>query len=129
MFDASKHIPGGWHPFSRSVVSPTPGAPRESLVLPYSLFPVNYYYIDFGLSIQFPSKFQRQRVVGTAAMNRTVPELSNTVPYDPFATDIRMFGDLLKQFQEVRSVATAHWHIRPLIFLARCISAWSSSTL
>ncbi|KZV99087.1 hypothetical protein EXIGLDRAFT_726179 [Exidia glandulosa HHB12029] len=101
MFDASKHIPDGWHPFHTSFVYPTPGGPSQwARVLPYSSFPVKYYYIDFGLSFQFPSKSERRKVVGTAAMNHSVPEMSNTVPYDPFPVDIRMFGDFLKTLQD-----------------------------
>ncbi|CAK5263693.1 unnamed protein product [Mycena citricolor] len=54
--------------------------------------PINYYYIDFGLSLYFPD--------GTATAQHTAllrtfpdcPELSLTKPYNPFRVDVYQLG-------------------------------------
>jgi len=60
------------------------------------------YFIDFGLSVHFESFAARKRILGFAGLN-LVPELSDDVPYDPFAVDIRQFGDLVAEINKVRS--------------------------
>ena len=53
---------------------------------------VNYYYIDFGLSDLYPNGSQNALAVGTSGQIKTVPELSNQVPYNPFKVDIYQLG-------------------------------------
>ncbi|KAJ7159791.1 kinase-like domain-containing protein, partial [Mycena filopes] len=57
-----------------------------------SVGPLDYYYIDFGLSMYFPSGKSTARALGTLRTFRTIPELSDTVPYDPFKVDIYQLG-------------------------------------
>ncbi|KAJ7648943.1 hypothetical protein DFH06DRAFT_555792 [Mycena polygramma] len=58
---------------------------------------MKYCYLDFGISVRFPSYEERGRVVGNFSQLREhAPELSNTVPYDPFKVDIRLVGEMLR---------------------------------
>ncbi|KZV91159.1 hypothetical protein EXIGLDRAFT_102710 [Exidia glandulosa HHB12029] len=102
MMDATRLIPGGWSPFVTSRVFPDNSSTGQPLrVNSRSRVPVDYYYIDFGLSTRFPSFADRQLVVGDIAQNISVPELSKRVPYDPFALDVRMYGDMIRRLQYV----------------------------
>ncbi|KAJ7179379.1 hypothetical protein C8R46DRAFT_886815 [Mycena filopes] len=56
-----------------------------------------YYFIDFGLACSFPSFEERGLVKGVCGQHRNIPELSEDVPYDPFALDIRQIGEMLKR--------------------------------
>lgn len=104
MMDATHLIPGGWSYHIPLYVFPTETSPAQRIqVKSRSRVPVKYYFIDFGLSSIFPSFAERKLVVGDIAQNTTVPELSKRVPYDPFALDIRMFGDLIRELQKVRT--------------------------
>ncbi|KAJ6466176.1 kinase-like domain-containing protein [Mycena vitilis] len=59
--------------------------------------PMKYYYIDFGLSVRFPSHAERGLVVGECGrMRAQIPEISEDVPYDPFKVDIRLVGEMLR---------------------------------
>ncbi|KAJ6468967.1 hypothetical protein DFH09DRAFT_1058880, partial [Mycena vulgaris] len=52
---------------------------------------LHYYYIDFGLSVHFPSFEARALVTGEVGRHRKhIPEISETVPYDPFKVDVRL---------------------------------------
>ena len=59
--------------------------------------PTKYYFIDFGISMQFESYRRRELVIGDIAQDQTVPELSRNVPYDPFAVDIYTLGNIYKE--------------------------------
>lgn len=53
-----------------------------------------YYYIDFGISSHFPAGTEGPRlVVGDIGRDQTVPELSDTEPYDPFKLDVYVLGN------------------------------------
>ncbi|KAJ7047632.1 hypothetical protein C8F04DRAFT_15324 [Mycena alexandri] len=56
-----------------------------------------YYFIDFGLACSFSSFEERGFVKGICGQHRNIPELSEEVPYDPFALDIRQIGEMLKR--------------------------------
>ncbi|KAJ6505796.1 kinase-like domain-containing protein [Mycena vitilis] len=62
--------------------------------------PVKYYYIDFGLSMHFPSGQATASTVGTLRTFPTIPELSQNVPYNPFPVDIYQFGLMLQRLIE-----------------------------
>ena len=63
---------------------------------------VKYYFVDYGISSYFPPGSQRELVVGIASRDRDVPELSNSVPYDPFKVDIFTIGNVIRgEFQTV----------------------------
>ena len=64
---------------------------------------IKYMIIDFGLSTQFASFQERENVVGCMAQDATIPELSDDLPYDPFAVDVYTLGDVYKtDFLRVR---------------------------
>lgn len=65
------------------------------------LIRVRYYYVDFGMSTRFLPGEPRL-VTGQLGRDREAPELSDTVPYDPFKVDVFIIGNLLRQeFHEV----------------------------
>ncbi|EJD38675.1 hypothetical protein AURDEDRAFT_26589, partial [Auricularia subglabra TFB-10046 SS5] len=49
-----------------------------------------YVFIDFGISSRSPPG---ELVVGEIGRDHTAPELSATVPYDPFILDIYVLGN------------------------------------
>ena len=53
---------------------------------------MRYYFIDFGLSTDYPEGIDNASDVGIYGQNKTVPELSDTVPYNPFKVDIYQLG-------------------------------------
>ncbi|RDB27847.1 hypothetical protein Hypma_002134 [Hypsizygus marmoreus] len=62
---------------------------------------LQYYFIDFGLSHRYPPGLKNVRVTGFCGQDRSVPERSLTVPYDPFKTDVYQLGNvLLRLIQE-----------------------------
>ena len=72
----------------------------------YEVSSVKYYVIDFGLSTLFDDSAKSRLVTGGRAQDGDIPELSNTVPYDPFLVDVFTLGNLFKQtFIQVRPQA------------------------
>ncbi|KAJ7661728.1 kinase-like domain-containing protein [Mycena rosella] len=57
-----------------------------------TVHPVDYYYIDFGLSLYFPGGKETALQTGTLRTFPTIPELSPIVPYNPFMVDIFQLG-------------------------------------
>ncbi|KAJ7186605.1 kinase-like domain-containing protein [Mycena filopes] len=57
-----------------------------------SVGPIDYYYIDFGLSLYFPDGQETAQHLATLRTFPTIPELSQTVPYNPFKVDIFQLG-------------------------------------
>ncbi|KAJ7648248.1 hypothetical protein DFH06DRAFT_1423768 [Mycena polygramma] len=53
---------------------------------------VQYYYIDFGLSHHFPGGKESACLALTLRTFPMIPELSQTVPYNPFYVDIFQLG-------------------------------------
>ncbi|EJD41497.1 hypothetical protein AURDEDRAFT_90180 [Auricularia subglabra TFB-10046 SS5] len=101
MMDATHLIPEGWHPWMDDYVFPPGEKPRPITSLPRSQVPMKYYLTDFGMSVQYRSMEDRSLVTGIGGLNRTLPEQSETKPYDPFPADVRMFGDMLRDWQYV----------------------------
>lgn len=63
---------------------------------------IKYFFIDFGLSTHFTNDNMERLVTGTMCQ-ANVPELSDWVPYDPFAVDIYLLGDVYQRaFIKVR---------------------------
>jgi hypothetical protein len=99
LMDATRMYPLGFHPvhdiFLDDVTTFAPEIPRIEVG-------VKYYFVDYGISSYFPAGSQRELVLGTAGRDRDVPELSNSVPYDPFKVDIFTVGNELRgEFQAV----------------------------
>ncbi|KAF7352406.1 hypothetical protein MVEN_01205000 [Mycena venus] len=105
VMDASRIIPGGFH-----FVLPLTSNGLDFLKIytgdesePHYMKtrteagPTKYYYIDFGLSVRFPSFEARTLVTGNyGRLRKHVPEISDTVPYDPFKVDVRLVGEMLR---------------------------------
>ncbi|KAJ7018970.1 kinase-like domain-containing protein [Mycena alexandri] len=74
---------------------------------------LQYYYIDFGLSMHFPHR-DSARMTGTLRTFPMIPELSLTVPYNPFYVDVFQLGlvmsriiDVYPALEEFRPVAAS----------------------
>ncbi|KAF8211895.1 hypothetical protein K438DRAFT_1708118 [Mycena galopus ATCC 62051] len=107
--DSSNLIPGGSHfldPWMASdgITLLTPledGNTNAGTNKPYmksrtQAGPLKYYFIDFGLSVQFRSYEARELVTGEIGrLREDIPEISGTVPYDPFKVDVRLVGEML----------------------------------
>ncbi|VDB85836.1 unnamed protein product [Peniophora sp. CBMAI 1063] len=104
MMDASALFPDGFHPIKQ--YSLPHDIRKESKWLPRMHAGVRYYFVDYGISSYFPPGQPRERVTGILGREQAVPELSNTKPYDPFAVDVCIIGNLLhaeflKQYSNV----------------------------
>ncbi|KAF8217734.1 kinase-like domain-containing protein [Mycena galopus ATCC 62051] len=72
-----------------------------------SVSPVDYYYIDFGLSMHYPAGKDTASWTGTLRTFPTIPELSRTVPCNPFKVDIFQLGltmaNVIKEYPALRA--------------------------
>lgn len=103
MMDASALYPRGFHPILQASL---PDISSDAPVLSRAAAPVNYYFIDFGISTRFTSDAPSRLVVGSWGLDGEPPELSETVPYDPFKLDVFLIGNLMRrQFCDVRIFA------------------------
>jgi hypothetical protein len=73
----------------------------------WSVRPVQYYLIDFGISLQLPNK--DAGTIGIWGRDRTVPELSKTEWYDPFKVDVYQLGRVFLEMIEVSSLFFINW--------------------
>ena len=64
---------------------------------------VHYHYIDFGLSANYANGGRDALAIGMSGQVKTVPELSNVVPYNPFKTDVYQLGYTLLEVIQVRN--------------------------
>ena len=73
--DSGRLIPKGFHFSSQS--SHDPPFYQEILchAIHSTMAPMDYFFIDFGLSRSFPS-YEKRHLVGNGGQNKTVPELS-----------------------------------------------------
>ncbi|TFK85937.1 kinase-like protein [Polyporus arcularius HHB13444] len=90
MMDARPLYPEGYHPVRQDY---TPDGMYRISPLSRTDRRVRYYYIDFGLSVLFPPGAD-PLVVGDVGRDTEVPELSDTVPYNPFKVDIFALANL-----------------------------------
>ncbi|KIM39299.1 hypothetical protein M413DRAFT_447245 [Hebeloma cylindrosporum] len=96
MMDGSRIIPKGWHfcnAYSHDGVSFASAFEWNDR---WSVRPVQYYLIDFGLSRQLQDA--STRVVGDWGQDRTVPEMSFEIPSDPFKVDVYQLGNAIKEY-------------------------------
>ncbi|KZV68674.1 hypothetical protein PENSPDRAFT_652984 [Peniophora sp. CONT] len=94
LMDASALYPNGHHPTKLDF---TPDYRKVVRPLPRAKHGVRYYYVDFGISSHIPSGSPSSLVTGIFGRNQKVPELSDTVPYDPFKVDIFSMGQVFEQ--------------------------------
>ncbi|KZV68701.1 hypothetical protein PENSPDRAFT_609719 [Peniophora sp. CONT] len=93
MMDASEMYPDGFHPVHMDDL-PDGFTPARSR--PRSQVAIRYYFIDYSISTVFAPGQPRGLVTGTDGRDQDVPELSDIKPYDPFAVDIFLIGNLLR---------------------------------
>ncbi|KAG5649896.1 hypothetical protein H0H81_001567 [Sphagnurus paluster] len=60
---------------------------------------LRYYFIDFGLSRRYTTN-ENVKDVGTWGQDKSFPERSATIPYDPFKTDIYQLGNFILEYSE-----------------------------
>lgn len=95
MIDASAMYPDGFHPYRQHVKRSGSGIVRDHLNRADAPS-VRYYFTDFGISSWFKDQTQPRQVTGRHGQDKTVPELSDDEPYDPFKTDVYILGNLYK---------------------------------
>ncbi|KAJ7601857.1 kinase-like domain-containing protein [Mycena polygramma] len=96
VMDYSRMMPNGFH-FVHWITRTVDPADPHVYYSRTDAGPIKYYYIDFGLSVRFPSHAERGPVVGECGrMRAQIPEVSEDVPYDPFKVDIRLVGEMLR---------------------------------
>ena len=114
MFDATRMYPLGFHPmddiFLDDIMTFAPVIPRLEVG-------VKYYFVDYGISSYFPPGSQHELVLGIAGHDRDVPELSNSVLYDPFKVNIFTIGNVLHG--ELQAVGSRSSVDIPVSFLYR----------
>ena len=99
MMDESRVVPKGSHfmlPFSQDGVGYNLQWRHRCTVAP-----VDYFYIDFGLSMWHPDGHDSAAAIGVVGQLKDIPELSNTVPYSPFKLDICQLGRTILEVIEV----------------------------
>ena len=93
MVDSKKLVPDGDNCFT------VPYLTRDKcrLVTPVvrrAVAPLQYYFIDFESATYYPPEEKNPLCVGTTGQERSVPELSETVPYNPFKLDVYQLGSI-----------------------------------
>ncbi|OBZ71767.1 hypothetical protein A0H81_08231 [Grifola frondosa] len=94
MMDATALYPRGHHPVDDMRL---PDISDWAPVLSRANTPVRYYFTDFGISTLFSPEASPKLVLGEDGLDDEVPELSDTVPYDPFKVDIFIVGNMFKK--------------------------------
>ena len=103
MMDPKPLFPRGYHP-AAPWLAPNAKKWAASRTRCQAVFP-KYYFIDFGISTWFKEGHQGPRlVIGPHGQDKSVPELSRVIPYDPFKVDIYILGNLFKK--ELLSVSS-----------------------
>ncbi|RDB27936.1 hypothetical protein Hypma_002163 [Hypsizygus marmoreus] len=93
MMDGSRIVPRGFHflnPWTHDGVNRKGFEWRDR----WSVRPVQYYFIDFGLSHRYPSSAQNIKDTGIFGQD-DVPEHSLETPYDPFKSDVYQLGNVI----------------------------------
>jgi hypothetical protein len=70
---------------------------------------LRYFYIDLGLSRWHPHGHESAKALGVVGQVKDIPELSGTVPYNPFKLDICQLGRTILEVIEV-SNRTMNYH-------------------
>ncbi|EIM88669.1 uncharacterized protein STEHIDRAFT_166704 [Stereum hirsutum FP-91666 SS1] len=110
MFDSSAIFPQGHHPIFESFLPDfVTVAPRLSRTAAGG---VKYYFVDFGMSSYFPPDAPRL-ALGDEVRDQEVPELSETIPYDPFKVDIFALGNVFRR--ELYDLFSNLSFLKPLI--------------
>ncbi|KAJ7635075.1 hypothetical protein FB45DRAFT_743415, partial [Roridomyces roridus] len=91
VMDETRVVPGGSHFTNEQSHT---GFPRRwfGWNIRCSVSPVDYYYIDFGLSLYYADGKDTATTTGTLRTFPDIPELSLKKPYNPFLVDIFQLG-------------------------------------
>ena len=92
--DADAMYPEGFHPVS---LVDTPDYSGTAKYKSRTTAGAKYYYVDFGISVHIPEALRPKMVTGILGRDQDPPELSETVPYDPFKLDIFIIGNMFKR--------------------------------
>ena len=76
--------------------------------------PTKYYYVDFGISCQYPADCVHPLEYRTWGGDRSVPEFQRSEgPFDPFPTDIYYLGSVIREeFTSVRLPTSPNFCLR-----------------
>ena len=104
MMDADAMYPDGFHPvrtrWNRDYTDWATYVPRSAVG-------VRYYFVDFGISLHIPEHIRPKLATGNLGRDHEPPELSVTVPYDPFKLDVFIIGNMFKhELYDVRPQLT-----------------------
>lgn len=95
MMDASHLFPDGVHPTASLALPPGRGTARY---LNRADVPsIRYHITDFGIATRFEDVDETRFVIGMDAQDKTVPELSDSIPYNHFLVDIYTLGNVYKR--------------------------------
>ena len=105
LMDATQLFPSGYPPLAQT------SRPDRSYEAPsvsrLQAGKIDYYFVDFGISVQIPFGADPKQTVGRIGLDRDTPELSATVPYDPFKVDVFLIGNFLRrQLLTVRAISS-----------------------
>ena len=115
--DANCLFPRSFHPV---YMDELPDLSDNAPVLRREKAAVKYYYVDFGISSHIPPDSDDKLVVGQLGRDQDVPELSATVPYDPFKVDIFIIGNLLcTEFDKVGGISGSGCSVRMVLIAAQ----------
>ena len=92
LMDADAMYPEGFHPVKNTYKRDYSGPATH---LPRSTAGVRYYFADFDTSVHTQGEGPHL-VTGERGRDQEPPELSATVPYDPFQLDVFIIGNMLR---------------------------------
>ncbi|KAL5492972.1 hypothetical protein ACEPAI_4420 [Sanghuangporus weigelae] len=94
MMDGTRVFPRGFHPGAPNLEYTGKGFahPRRRR----DASGVKYYFTDFGISSHFDENDTYRLVMGQDCLDRNLPELYQDDPYDPFAVDVFLLGNVFK---------------------------------
>ena len=96
MMDAPSMFPNGVHPCN--ITRDRSGEEWVRIIPRHKASgPVNYYFIDFGISRLY-EEGDAHLVVGNDGADQDIPEMSDIEEYDPFPADVFILGNTLKKY-------------------------------
>lgn len=95
LMEATALFPKSFHPVYDELL---PDGYTPAPILSRICVPVKYYYVDFGISVFIPPDVHPKLAIGPHGRDKEVPELSETVPYDPFKVDIFILGNFFRRY-------------------------------
>lgn len=96
MMDASPMYPNGFHPMARSMDATFA---RSATYFSRTERPPRYYWTDFDLSIKYDHDGPAHEMEGVQGADGTIPELlRDEYPYDPFAADVYIIGNMIRRY-------------------------------